>query len=76
MHDGSIGTLREVVDYYDGGGAAHAGLDARIRPLRLTVGEKEDLVAFLESLTGGDVAEIVVMAESTPIGDTLSGSSP
>jgi len=76
MHDGSVRTLPEVVEYYDGGGAAHALLDARIRPLGLRTGEKEDLVAFLESLTGDDIEALVEMAEATPIGDTTSRSSP
>jgi cytochrome c peroxidase len=52
MHDGSLATLREVVEYYDRGGEPHDLLDARIRPLGLEPGEVDDLVAFLESLTG------------------------
>lgn len=28
MHDGSIGTLNDVIDYYDGGGNANPQLDA------------------------------------------------
>ena len=52
MHDGSIGTLVEVIEFYDGGGLRNPGLDARIRPLHLTGGEKQDLLAFLKSLAG------------------------
>lgn len=54
MHDGSLKTLRQVVDFVnDGGGSqGNAGLDREIRSLHLTVREKTDLVAFLESLTG------------------------
>lgn len=52
MHDGSIGTLDEVVGFYDRGGNPNAQLDVELRPLRLTDSEKEALVAFLESLNG------------------------
>jgi cytochrome c peroxidase len=52
MHDGSFATLASVVDFYDRGGAANPGLDRDIRPLKLTPGDKEDLVAFLKALTG------------------------
>ena len=52
MHDGSIGTLEEVVDFYDGGGNPNPSLDNDIRPLGLTADEKRALVAFLRALTG------------------------
>jgi cytochrome c peroxidase len=52
MHDGSLKTLRQVVDYYVGGGNANPELDRRIRPLELSGQERADLVAFLESLSG------------------------
>ena len=52
MHDGSLATLEEVIEYYDRGGNQSPGLDPEIRPLRLTAAEKQDLVAFLRSLAG------------------------
>ena len=52
MHDGSIATLLEVIDYYDRGGAEHPNLDPKMTKLSLTREEKEDLVAFLHSLSG------------------------
>jgi cytochrome c peroxidase len=52
MHDGSLKTLEEVVDYYDKGGIKNRNLDENIKPLRLTAQEKSDLVAFLRSLSG------------------------
>ena len=52
MHDGSVPTLRAVVEFYDRGGTANPYLDARIKPLGLSPSEKTDLVAFLKSLTG------------------------
>lgn len=55
MHDGSLKTLKEVVDFYVGGGNANDHRDPLIRPLtHLTRQDREDLVAFLESLTGTD----------------------
>jgi cytochrome c peroxidase len=50
MHDGSLETLEEVVDYYDRGGTTGAPSDLK-GPLKLTPEEKKDLVAFLESLS-------------------------
>jgi cytochrome c peroxidase len=52
MHDGSISTLGEVIDYYDEGGTPHPNLSDKMTKLGLTDQEKADLVAFLESLTG------------------------
>lgn len=52
MHDGSLATLRDVVDFFDAGGGPQHPKSVVLRPLHLTPGEKRDLVAFLESLTG------------------------
>ncbi len=52
MHDGSLATLEAVVDFYDGGGKPNPNLDADIKPIGLTVGEKRALVAFLRALGG------------------------
>ena len=52
MHDGSIATLREVVEFLDRGGNPSPDRDPRVAPLGLSEREKADLVAFLESLTG------------------------
>jgi cytochrome c peroxidase len=52
MHDGSLATLEDVVEYYDKGANLNPGLDDEIRPLHLTGDEKQALVAFLVSLTG------------------------
>jgi cytochrome c peroxidase len=48
MHDGSLKTLEEVVDYYDKGGFANDQLDEEIFPLKLSGEEKKDLVTFLK----------------------------
>jgi cytochrome c peroxidase len=52
MHDGSIGTLEDVVEYYNRGGNMNPRLDSVLRPLHLTPAEKANLVAFLRVLTG------------------------
>jgi cytochrome c peroxidase len=69
MHDGSLRTLDDVVAFYDAGGVPNEGLDPRIRPLGLKPGERADLVAFLRSLTGSEVATLVRDAFAAPIGD-------
>ena len=52
MHDGSLRTLEEVVNFYSDGGRRNPAQDPEIRPLRLTPTEKRALVAFLKSLSG------------------------
>lgn len=52
MHDGSMATLEQVIDYYDAGGQPNPVLDSRIRTLHLSAAEKQDIVSFLRSLTG------------------------
>jgi cytochrome c peroxidase len=49
MHNGSLATLADVVDFYDTGGGE--GQTAGLQPLGLNDGERADLVAFLESLS-------------------------
>ncbi|MGR9044782.1 MAG: cytochrome-c peroxidase, partial [Gammaproteobacteria bacterium] len=51
MHDGSMKTLAEIIEYYDQGGRKNPYLDAAIFPLNLTEQEKSDLEAFLMALT-------------------------
>lgn len=53
MHDGSLSTLEDVVNFYDKGGLEHDGTRV-IEPLGLTALEKSNLVAFLMSLTSPD----------------------
>ncbi len=53
MHDGSLRTLKEVIDFYVGGGNSNPQLDKNIHVLDFLTGqERADLQAFLESLTG------------------------
>ncbi|GJE17018.1 cytochrome-c peroxidase [Methylobacterium marchantiae] len=57
MHDGSVPTLRDVIDLYDRGGIERPSRSPKIRPLRLSETEKADLLAFLETLTAQDLAQ-------------------
>jgi len=69
MHDGSLGSLQEVVSFYNAGGVANPNLDPLLKPLELTPTAQDDLVAFLMSLTGDNVDVIVADAFAAPIGD-------
>ncbi len=63
MHNGTLLTLEEVVEYYDRGGTGAAGQDPRIAPLLLTPEEKRALLAFLRSLTGDNVDSLAKEAD-------------
>jgi cytochrome c peroxidase len=52
MHDGSIATLEDVVEFYAKGGVQNPYQDPRVRLLDLTATEKRQLVAFLRALSG------------------------
>tara|TARA_R110002096_G_scaffold249624_2_gene441985 strand:- start:990 stop:2072 length:1083 start_codon:yes stop_codon:yes gene_type:complete len=52
MHNGTIATLAEVVDFYNAGGGSDPLKDPRVRPLGLSQEEKSELIAFLEALSG------------------------
>ena len=62
MHDGSLKTLKNVMNHYNNGGVAKAGdrvndfLSGGIRPLNLTDTQLEDLVAFMKALTSSKLS--------------------
>ena len=59
MHDGSLKTLEDVVDFYDKGGIQNPQLDEEIFPLKLTDQQKKDLVTFLkEGLSSKDYPDV------------------
>ena len=58
MHDGSLGSLAEVIAFYNRGGTPNPWLSGEVRPLKLTSEEQAELVVFLGALTG-EVAEEV-----------------
>lgn len=56
MHDGSMATLEEVVDFYRKGGGRPLGVEAgriheHVRPFEIRDDEARDLVAFLNALS-------------------------
>ncbi len=52
MHDGSESTLKSVVELYNRGGVPNKWLSEEMKPLGLSPGQVDDLVAFLHALTG------------------------
>jgi cytochrome c peroxidase len=52
MHDGSLKTLTDVVNYYNAGGFYSPNKSDLVKQMELTDEEKQALVAFLNSLTG------------------------
>ena len=72
MHDGSLSTLREVVEFYNQGGVANDLQDPRVRPLGLSQQEIDDLLAFLRALTGSNVDLLVADAFAAPVGDPVA----
>lgn len=52
MHDGRFHTLRQVLDHYTGGVVNSPTTDPKVRqPMPLTDQDKQDLIAFLQTLT-------------------------
>lgn len=56
MHNGVFKTMEEVIEFYNGGGGSGRGLDVPNQTLsgdslHLTASEKNQLTAFVESLT-------------------------
>lgn len=51
MHDGSLPSLPDVIEFYNRGGGSNPRLDPALRPLNLSAVEKTELLEFLESLS-------------------------
>jgi cytochrome c peroxidase len=52
MHDGSLATLADVIDFYDKGGEHNPYLSVEMQRLHLSSEEKSDLAEFLKALSG------------------------
>lgn len=52
MHHGDVLTIEAVLDHYERGGSAPAGLQAEIEPVELSDDERKDLIAFFGALNG------------------------
>jgi cytochrome c peroxidase len=82
MHDGSLATLRDVVEHYNNGGVSKATdpvndfLSGGIRPLNLTEPEITDLVAFMETLTSPQFASQKQAALSCNVKTVVAATLP
>lgn len=76
MHDGSIATLEEVVEFYDRGGIDNPQKDPLLKPLGLSPTEKQSLAAFLRSLTGDNVQKLAAEARAAQPTDTPPEKDP
>ena len=53
MHDGSLKTLKDVMDFYLGAGNSNPYLDEEVHSLDFLTGqERQDLIEFMQALTG------------------------
>ncbi len=74
MHDGSLATLKEVMDHYNNGGVTEADdpvndfLSSGIRPLDLTDEQVADLVLFMEALTSPEYEALAEAAGASGLG--------
>lgn len=51
MHDGRFATLEEVIDHYISGGHFQENVSPNVRKLQFSDSDKQDLIAFLKTLT-------------------------
>ena len=66
MHDGSLATLRDVVDWYNEGGGEDPAKDRFLHRLGLSETQKLQLVAFLRSLTGENTQALASSVRGPP----------
>lgn len=66
MHDGSLATLKDVVDYYSKGGHPNPYLDEEIYAIQLTEEEKLAIVAFLSEGLESDDYPLITPPDSFP----------
>ena len=75
MHNGSLATLKDVVEFYNKGGVKAVGkmknenLSPLMFPLNLSETEVNQVVEFLKTLTGSNVDQLILDAKAAPIGD-------
>lgn len=69
MHDGSLASLDEVIEFYNLGGGGDPRQDPRVRPLDLSPQDIVAIKAFLVSLTGDNIDALAADARSVTIGD-------
>ena len=69
MHDGSLVDLAAVIDFYASGGGSDPDKDPLIRRLEFDHQDRQDLIAFLKSLTGANLDALAADARTAPIGE-------
>ncbi|MCW8930703.1 MAG: SCO family protein [Gammaproteobacteria bacterium] len=74
FHDGSVGSLKEVVRFYNRGGVMNETLDSRISLLSLSEDEEDELVAFMETLTGHNT-DILISDAYAAAAENLSNNN-
>jgi len=75
MHDGTMATLEEVIEFYSRGGGAVIGKSPLLKSLALSAEEKRALVAFLRSLDGDNIDALAKAARrNLPL--ELGGNAP
>jgi cytochrome c peroxidase len=58
MHDGSLASLADVIEFYDRGGGVVPNKSPLLQALGLSAAEKQALLAFLLALNGGDAPRV------------------
>jgi cytochrome c peroxidase len=74
MHNGMMNTLNEVLAFYNRGGGHEDPLAGELKPLDLSDNEKQDVIAFLESLSSANpvtVEKVDIPEEYEPIPNWL-----
>jgi cytochrome c peroxidase len=52
MHDGSVSTLKEVMELYNEGGRHNEWLSPKMKALNLSEQDQRDLIEFMKALSG------------------------
>jgi cytochrome c peroxidase len=69
MHNGKFATLQQVLEFYNQGGVQNENRDPLLKPLNLSNKEINELIVFLQSLTGSNVTELVADGFAEKIGE-------
>ena len=81
MHNGTLATLKDVVNFYNEGGVKEQGHmknemhSPLMFPLNLTELEVDQLVEFMKTLTGSNINTLILDAKAAPVGE-ISLSDP
>jgi cytochrome c peroxidase len=76
FHDGSAGTLSDVVAHYTLGGVVKLHLAPDMKPLDLSAAEQDDLVAFLKAIQHAEPSlRVCIRARSRPRAPRVDSSA-